>query len=93
MEWLQAHHVQIGILADFLTFVGGFILARDAFLRLKELKKHRVDTRFSAEFPRLNLTDDEWDAAVLSLRWTLAGFALLLLGFLLQLLLRLINAS
>lgn len=81
----------IGILADSLTFVGGAILTRDAFLRLTELKKSRIDVRFSAEFPRLNLTDEEWKAAVVSLRWALAGFLLIAIGFLAQLLLRLIK--
>ncbi len=91
MSWLHANHALIGIFADSLTFLGGFILARDAFLRLKELKKNRVDTRFRTAFPRLNLTDEEWNAAAASLRWTLAGFVVLLAGFLLQLLLRLIE--
>lgn len=91
MNWLHANHVCVGILADSLTFLGGFILARDAFLRLRELKKSRIDARFRREFPRLNLTDDEWRAAVVSLRWTLAGFVLLLLGFLTQLVVRLIE--
>jgi len=91
MNWIEAHRVSIGILADSLTFLGGLILIRDAFRRLKELNKNRIDVRFRTEFPRLNLTDDEWKAAVVSVRWTLAGFVLLLVGFLSQLLLRLIE--
>ena len=81
----------LGILADSFTFLGGLILARDAFLRLKELKKHRIDVRFLREFPRLNLTDEEWRAALVSVRWTLAGFGLIVVGFLAQLLLRLVE--
>jgi hypothetical protein len=43
MNWIAAHRLLIGILADSLTFLGGCLLARDAFLRLNELKKNRVD--------------------------------------------------
>jgi len=93
MNWIEAHLVSIGIFADTLTFLGGCLLARDAFLRLKELKSKRIDEGFRREFPRLNLTDDEWMSAVASLRWALAGFVLLVLGFLAQLLLRLIEAQ
>lgn len=91
MQWFHDHRVALGILADSLTFLGGFLLARDAFFRLRELTKNRIDTRFRAEFPRLNLTDEEWHEAILSLRWSLAGFALLVVGFALQLLLRLVE--
>ncbi len=93
MNWIEAHRVLIGILADTLTFLGGCLLARDAFLRLKDLKKKRIDEEFRREFPRLNLTDDEWKAAILSLRWALAGFVLVSVGFLFQLLLRLAEAQ
>jgi len=82
----------MGVLADTLTFLGGCILARDAFLRLKELNRKRVDDEFRRQFPRLNLTDDEWKAAAASMRWALAGFVLVVLGFLFQLLLRLVEA-
>jgi len=78
----------IGILADTLTFAGGCILARDAFMRLRVLKRSRMDERFRVEFSGLNLSDDEWKAAVTAMRWTLAGFGLMVLGFLLQLGLR-----
>jgi hypothetical protein len=91
MNWFEGHRAGLGILADSLTFLGGLILARDAFLRLNELKKNRIDVRFLREFPRLNLTDEEWKAAVVSLRWTAAGFALIVAGFLAQLLLRLVE--
>ena len=89
MEWLRENHAALGVLADSLTFAGGCILARDAFLRLRELRRSRVDQEFKAQFPRLNLTDDELDAAVTAMRWTLAGFALMVLGFLLELVQRL----
>lgn len=81
-----------GILADSLTFAGGCILTRDAFLRLRELRRGRLDERFRVEFPRLSLTDDEWKAAVTAMRWTVAGFGLMVMGFLLQLGLRLVGA-
>jgi hypothetical protein len=91
MNWVELHRVLIGIAADSLTFLGGAILTRDAFLRLKELNRSRIDARFREEFPRLNLTDDEMKAAVVSLRWTLAGLFLMAVGFLTQLLLRVID--
>jgi hypothetical protein len=91
MNWIQVHRAWLGILADSLTFVGGVILARDAFLRLNELKRSRIDVRFLREFPRLNLTDEEWRAALVSLRWSLAGFGLMVIGFLAQLLVRLVE--
>jgi hypothetical protein len=91
MNRIGAHHVCLGILADTLTFLGGCILTRDAFLRLKELNGKRIDQEFRRQFPRLNLTDEEWKAAVVSLRWAVTGFVLLVLGFLAQLLLRLIE--
>ena len=78
----------IGILADSLTFAGGCILTRDAFMRLKALKRSRMDERFRVEFPNLNLSDEEWKAAITAMRWTLIGFGLMVLGFLLQLGLR-----
>jgi len=88
MSWFHAQHRLIGILADLLTFLGGCILARDAFMRLRELKKHRVDVEFDDEFSGLNLTDNERKAAMNALRWTFSGFALILVGFFFQLLLR-----
>jgi hypothetical protein len=91
MSWILAHLVCIGILADTLSFLGACILARDAFLRLKELKRKRIDEEFQRQFPRLNLTDDEWEAALVATRWTLTGFVLLVLGFSSQLLLRFIE--
>jgi hypothetical protein len=89
MPWLRAHYFAIGILADSFTFLGGLLLARDAFLRLRELQRKRIDQEFRRQFPRLNLTDDEWQAAVVSVAWSLGGFLLMVLGFLCQLLLRL----
>ena len=91
MGWIEGHRVALGIIADSLTFLGGLILARDAFLRLRDLKESRMDVRFRREFPRLNLTDEEWRAALVSVRWTLAGFGLIVVGFLAQLLLRLVE--
>jgi hypothetical protein len=88
MHWLHLHHRALGLLADSLTFLGGFLLARDAFLRLRQLKNSRTDTRFRREFPHLHLTDEEWREALIALRWTLAGFALIVAGFACQLLLR-----
>jgi hypothetical protein len=84
MHWAVSHHLAIGIFADLLTFVGGVILSRDALLRLRELRKQRIDEEFRHRFAGLNLTDEEWREAVVSVRWALAGFLLLVIGFFLQ---------
>lgn len=89
MNWIESHHFSFGVLADILTFLGACLLTRDGFRRLIELKSKRIDVEFRREFPRLNLTDDEWNTAMISMRWTLAGFGLLVLGFSCQLILRL----
>ena len=81
-------HAALGVAADTLTFAGGVLLARDAFSRLRELERQRIDQRFRNEFPKLNLTDEDWAAAVRSMRWTTVGFVLLVFGFLCQLVLR-----
>lgn len=91
-HWIETHRICIGIFTDTLTFLGGSILARDAFRRLRELKSKRINEQFHREFPRLNLTDEEWKAGVAAMKWTLAGFVLMSLGFLCQLLLRFIEA-
>lgn len=91
VNWIEAHRASIGFLADGLTFVGGGLLARDALLRLRELHRSRVDEEFKRQFPKLNLTDKEWQAAIVTMRWTVAGFALMALGFACQLLLRFVD--
>ena len=91
VNWIEAHRAWVGFLADGLTFVGGCLLARDALLRLSELHRSRVDEEFKRQFPKLHLTDDEWQAAIISMRWTVAGFALMALGFACQLLLRFLD--
>jgi hypothetical protein len=88
MHWIHAHRLAIGILADSLTLAGGLVLTRDALGRLKDLKKNRVDVQFSKEFPLLRLTDEEFKSAVVAVRWAVTGFVLILLGFLVQLILR-----
>jgi len=91
MHWIEAHRLAIGILADLLTFVGGVILSRDALLRLMELRKQRTDEEFRRRFAGLNLTDEEWRGAVVSVRWALAGCLMLVVGFFLQLMERIIE--
>lgn len=81
MHWAEAHRLAIGIFADLLTFAGGVILSRDALLRLRELRKQRIDEKFRHRFAGLNLTDQEWKEAVVSVRWALAGCLPLVVGF------------
>ena len=88
MHWIHDHRFWIGILADSLTFLGGVLLTRDAFRRLVDIKNKRTDEDFRREFPRLNLTDEEWRDATVAMRWTLSGFGLIAVGFGCQLLLR-----
>jgi hypothetical protein len=89
MHWLHEHRFSIGILADSLTFLGGALLTRDAFRRLRDLKDKRTDDEFRLRFPQLNLTDQEWRDAIASMRWTVCGFGLIAVGFACQVLLRL----
>jgi hypothetical protein len=91
MHWSEAHRFAIGIFADLLTFTGGVILSRDALLRLRELRKQRIDEEFRRRFAGLNLTDAEWKDAVVSVRWALAGCLLLVAGFFLQLVVRILE--
>ena len=91
MAWLESHRLTLGLLADCLTFAGAAILTRDSFKRMDDLRRKRTDQQFRKRFPQLNLTDDEWDAAVRSTKWNFAGFLLVCLGFLCQILLRCID--
>ncbi len=88
MQFIHEHLLFFGVVADSLTFLGGGILSVDAFLRLGDLKKKRVNDEFRMTFPKLNLTDEDWKDAVWSVRRALAGSGLLAAGFLFQILLR-----
>jgi hypothetical protein len=92
MSFFEVHKTVIGVCADGLTFLGGACLAKDAFGKLQELKRARTDEAFRERFPKLNLTDKEWKAAIASRWWALVGFGLVTLGFLLQLILRFAEA-
>jgi hypothetical protein len=88
MDWVHDHRFLVGILADFQTFLGGAFLAWDAFYRLRELKNKRVSDEFRRTFPKLNLTDKDWQDALSSVRRAFFGAILLVAGFLCQILLR-----
>jgi hypothetical protein len=88
MQFLREHLLYFGVAADSLTFLGGVILSWDAILRLRDLKKKRVEDEFRRTFPRLNLTDSDWKDAVWSVGRALAGSALLAAGFFCQILIR-----
>ncbi len=88
MVFFEGHRLAIGVLADALTCLGGACLAKDAFGKLRELKRMRTDAAFRQRFHTLNLTDNEWKAAKISRWWTMIGFGLVTIGFLLQLILR-----
>lgn len=86
--WIAAHRLLLGLLADTLTFLGAALLTRDSFQRLAEVNRRRTIDKIHGLYPALNFADDEWAAAVQSTRWAFAGFFLVSLGFLCQLLLR-----
>jgi hypothetical protein len=88
MDWVHDHRFLVGMLADFLTFLGGAFLAWDAFYRLRDLKNKRVSDEFRRTFPKLNLTDKDWKDALNSVRRAFFGAILLVAGFLCQILLR-----
>lgn len=88
MHSIHEHHFLIGILADSLTFFGGLLLARDALRRLQDLRARRTDEEFRRTFPKLNLTDEEWNDAIRAMAYSLVGFSLIAIGFACQLLLR-----
>jgi hypothetical protein len=88
MQFLREHLLFFGVVADGLTFFGGLILSWDALLRLRDLKDKRIDDEFRRTFPKLNMTDDDWNKAVWSVGRALAGSGLLAIGFLCQILMR-----
>ena len=88
MQFLHEHLLFFGVVADSLTFLGGFILSWDAFVRLRDLKAKRIDHEFRRTFPKLNMTDEDWKNAVWSVGRALAGSGLLAVGFLCQILMR-----
>ncbi len=88
MGWVHDHRFLVGILADLLTFLGGAFLAWDAFYRLRDLKNKRIDGEFRRTFPKLNLTDKDWEQARNSVKRAFYGAILLVAGFFLQILLR-----
>jgi len=89
MQWIAAHlRLIVGILADFLTFASGLLLARDAFQRLKELNEDKMIEHFRSQFPNLNMVDPAVQRARMSERWAVRGLTLLAIGFALQILSR-----
>lgn len=70
-----------GLSADCLTFFGALVLARDGFLRLRDLSESKIEARFRKQFPNLNLEDAEEDRARASRRWALRGLVLVAAGF------------
>jgi high-affinity Fe2+/Pb2+ permease len=89
MALIHSHLLWFGILSDVLNFAGALVLGYDAFLRLRDVANKRLDEQFRSTFPKLNLTDDDWETALWSVRRALAGTVLLLAGFFVQILLRL----
>ncbi len=81
----------LGIGADVLTFVGALLLARDGFQRLKEVNATKVDQRIRKEFPNVNFVDTEATQAKMSEQWAWRGFVILLLGFALQIIVRIME--
>ena len=94
MHWIGLHsRLIVGVLADFLTFASGLLLARDAFQRLKELNEDKIVEHFRALFPNLILEDPREQRAHMSERWAARGLILLAIGFALQIVSRWLEGS
>lgn len=94
MQWIETHlHLVLGIAADCLTFGGALLLAGDGFQRLKELNATKINERFRAAFPNLNLADGETAHAKKSERWAWRGLSLLTLGFVLEIMVRILEGG
>ena len=90
MHFLAQYRLLIGLSADLLTFGGGLLLARDAFLHLKDLQDRRVDEEFERRFgKRLPLKNTKEQEAKTAVKLAIRGGAILLIGFILQILARL----
>lgn len=89
-EWLKAQKLYIGLAADILTFGGGLLLARDAFRHLIDLRADQLEAAFRKRFSRLasRLADNREAEAKGATRMAYRGLALLLAGFLCQILSR-----
>jgi len=92
-DFLYAHRLCLGILADFVTLAGALILAYEAFGRLSELVEGRVESAFAARYPELaEKKDREAAAARRVVRYAWTGALVLVLGFALQVLTRAVEA-
>ncbi|MDP9040160.1 MAG: hypothetical protein M3O02_12970 [Acidobacteriota bacterium] len=89
-EWLKLHKIRIGVAADFLTFGGGLLLARDAFRHVVDLRAEQLEEAFRKRFAQLapKLVDNKEAEARGATRMAYRGLALLILGFLFQILSR-----
>jgi hypothetical protein len=88
--WLQPYKLYVGIAADVLTFGGGLLLARDAFRHLVDLRAAQLESAFQRRFSRLGkkLADTRAVEAKRASSMAYRGLALLMLGFLCQILTR-----
>jgi hypothetical protein len=94
MQWDRAQlRLIVGLSADFLTFAGGLILARDGFQRLKDLHDSKIDDRFRKQFPKLNMVDADKGRARVSVRWAWRGMILIALGFVLEIISRFLEGG
>ena len=92
MPFLLAHRLLLGIVADTLTLAGGLVLAFEAFCRLKDLIEGRINARFKEQFPGLPLVDEEKIGAHRSVVRAYIGCAVILLGYVLEVLTRIAEA-
>ena len=88
MDLVHQHRLAIGIFTDVIAFLGGAVLAWDAFYRVRDLKNKRITDEFGNTFRKLNMTDKEWEDAQKSVWRAVAGTGLLVLGLICQILLR-----
>ena len=88
---LEAHKRGLGILADLLTFGGSVLLAIDAPRRLKDLHAAKTHAEFQSALPGVRLVDKEEAIAKRSRIRGIAGIYSMAIGFLVQLILRLMD--
>jgi hypothetical protein len=93
MDFLVAHHLSLGLIADAVTLLGALILAKEAFGRLRDLTGNRLQEEFNKLYPDLSLVDQEAAAARRIVRLAYLGCSLMVLGFVLQALTRIAESK
>jgi hypothetical protein len=92
MDFLVAHRLSLGLAADAITLIGALVLTTEAFGRLRDLAGNRLQKKFDELYPDLPLVDQEAAAAKRIVRLAYLGCLLMILGFVLQALTRVVES-